>query len=117
MNFNSQELTDISKGVMLSHDNVSVVCVNLYNSYNPVFRLPGLLRHWLKHRVAKNRLEFGGKEQSISYLPLVHISGMVRNKNQCYQCNDKCLTTGSCVYLPILLGSTVYFAQPDSLKV
>jgi len=45
------------------------------------------------------RLDYG-KERGISYLPLSHIAAQMTD-----------------IYLPLLAGSTVYFAQPDTLKV
>ncbi|XP_065885757.1 long-chain-fatty-acid--CoA ligase ACSBG2-like [Dysidea avara] len=45
------------------------------------------------------KLTCGGQERSVSYLPLAHIAGMIAD-----------------IYLPILIGSTVYIAQPDALK-
>jgi len=69
----------------------------------------------------KLKFESGGKERSVSYLPLAHISAMVYNHKVI--CNYHAVNyllfyiQIADIYLPILIGSTVYVAQPDALKV
>jgi len=49
--------------------------------------------------MAHVRLRFG-QESSLSYLPLSHVAAQLFD-----------------FYIPIVAGATVYFAQPDALKV
>ena len=45
-------------------------------------------------------LQMGGKEHLISYLPLSHIAAQMID-----------------IFIPIMFAGTVWFAQPDALKV
>jgi len=62
------------------------------------------------------KLEYDGKERSVSYLPLAHISAMVFLLKIIF-CKSPHILQIADMYLPILIRSTVSFAQPDDLKV
>lgn len=56
---------------------------------------------WVTHRIGEHlKLEFGAEDIGVSYLPLSHVAAQV---------ND--------IYVPLVLGMSVFFAQPDALKV
>ena len=61
------------------------------------------------------KLTCGGQERSVSYLPLAHIAGMV-SKTLSVLLNYSSFIQIADIYLPILINSTVYIAQPDALK-
>ncbi|CAM6031550.1 unnamed protein product, partial [Sphagnum compactum] len=70
--------TGKSKGVMLSHDNIT------WTAYATVQRLADVCP---------------GKESYVSYLPLCHMAGQMFD-----------------IYLPLMIGMTVYFAEKDAIK-
>ena len=61
------------------------------------------------------KLTCGGQERSVSYLPLAHISEMVSKTLSVLLIYSNFIQIAD-IYLPILIGSTVYIAQPDTLK-
>ena len=90
------------KGVMLNHDNLT----------------------WISHVVATHLEVREGRDTFLSYLPMSHVAAQV-----CFSVpvDFVVITHDFCflfpfwqiidLYCPLSIGGTVYFAQPDALKV
>ena len=55
---------------------------------------------WIAYSCGLNVKLAYGEEQIVSYLPLSHIAAQIAD-----------------IFMPIMYGATVWFAQPDALKV